>query len=182
MTIVEAALATSAASTFFDRVQIGDRFFRDGATGANNPINEVWIEAENIWNDDEEEQLYDMVGCVLSVGTGNPGVKPLNEKSWKFLSETLVKIATDTEQKAAQFEHVHRTLLKLSDKRYYRFNVEQGLQDVGLEEYKLKGQIETVTEEYLAKRTQENEIRACAQILKAKDCMEHSMIGVEDWS
>ena len=60
--------------------------------------------------------------------------------------------------------------------------MEQGLQEVGLEEYKLKGQVETATEEYLAKRAQENEIRACAQILKLKDCMEHSMIGVEDWS
>ena len=114
-------------------------YFRDGATGANNPIDDVWIEAENIWNDDEEVQLHDIIGCLVSIGTGNPGMKPLHEKSWKFLSETLVKIATDTEQKAEKFEHVHRVLLKSSDKRYYRFNVEQGLQEVGLEEHKLIG-------------------------------------------
>ena len=182
ITIVDAALATSAASIFFDRVQIGDRFFRDGATGSNNPIDDVWIEAENLWNSDDDAVINDMLGCLLSVGTGNPGMRPLQEKSWKFLSETLVQIATDTEQKAEKFEHVHRNLLKISDRRYYRFNVEQGLQDVGLEEYKLKGQIETATEEYLAKRTQENEIRACAQILKMKECMDHSMISEEDFS
>ena len=73
MTIVDAAPARSAALTFFDRVQIGDRYFRDGATGANNPIDDVWIEAGNIWNDDEEVQLQDMIGCLLSISTGNPG-------------------------------------------------------------------------------------------------------------
>ena len=109
-------------------------------------------------------------------------MKPLHEKSWKLLTETLVKIASDTEQKTENFEHVHQVLLKPSNKGYYRFNVEQGLQDVGLEEYKLTGQIETATEEYLAKRTQENEIRTCAQILKLKECIEHSIIGIEDWS
>jgi len=80
MTIVEAALATSAASTFFDLAQIGDQSFRDVGTGANNPIDEVWVEAGNIWNDDRELQLHDMVGCVLSIGTGDPGMKPLHEK------------------------------------------------------------------------------------------------------
>ena len=181
VTIVDAALATSAASTFFDRVHIGDRFFRDGATGSNNPIDDVWIEAENLWNDEGDSLIDQMLGCILSIGTGNPGMRPLHEKSWKFLSQTLVQVATDT-KKAEKFEHVHRNLLKLSDKRYYRFNVEQGLQDVGIEEYKLKGQIETATEEYLAKRTQENEIRACAQILQARRRMAHSMISEDDFS
>ncbi len=154
MTIVDAAPATSAASTFFDRVQIGDRFYCDGATSSNNPVDDVWIEAENLWNEDDDEVINSMLGCLLSIGTGNPGMRPLHEKSWKFLSQTLVQIAKDTEQKTEKFEHVHRNLLKISDKQYYRFNVEQRLQDVGLEVYKLKGQIETATEEYLAKRTQ----------------------------
>ena len=181
MTIVEAALATSAASTFFEPVQIGDRFFRDGVTGSNNPINDVWIEADNLWNDDGKALMDDMLRCLLSIGTGNPGMKRLHENSWKFLSETLIKIATDTEQKARTFEDLHRKLLN-TGKRYYRFNVEQGLQDVGPEEYKLKGQIETATEEYLGKRTEENEVRECARLMKAKECKEHSMMTEEDFS
>lgn len=182
MTIVEAALATSAAATFFDRVQINGRFFRDGGTGANNPIEQVWIEAGYIWNDDDELQLNEIVGCVLSIGTGNPRMEPFSENTWKFLSETLVNIATDTEREAVNFEHVHRVLLRTADKRYYRFNVQQGLQSVGLEEYKLKTQIETATEKYLTSSAQEIEIRACAKILRAKNFMLHSLVGVEDWS
>ncbi|KAJ5471427.1 FabD/lysophospholipase-like protein, partial [Penicillium desertorum] len=39
-TICQAALATSAATTFFDPVKIGDRTFADGGLGANNPVDE----------------------------------------------------------------------------------------------------------------------------------------------
>lgn len=181
-TIVEAALATSAAATFFDRAQIGVRFFRDGGTGANNPIEQVWIEAGYIWNDDDDVQLNDIVGRVLSIGTGDPGMIKFSENGWTIFSKTLVKIATDTEEKAGNFEHVNRVLLNPPDKQYYRFNVQQGLQGVGLQEFKLEAQIKTATEEYLEKRTQEIEIRAYAKILRAKDCMLHSLVGREDWS
>ncbi|MBE3041170.1 patatin-like phospholipase family protein, partial [Candidatus Bathyarchaeota archaeon] len=44
-TICEAALATSAATGFFDAVQIGARRYADGALGANNPVEQVEGEA-----------------------------------------------------------------------------------------------------------------------------------------
>lgn len=50
-TICDAALATSAATGFFDPVSIGARRFVDGALGANNPVDEVEGEASNIWSD-----------------------------------------------------------------------------------------------------------------------------------
>jgi predicted acylesterase/phospholipase RssA len=40
-TIYQAALATSAATTFFEPAIIGNRTFADGGLGANNPVNEV---------------------------------------------------------------------------------------------------------------------------------------------
>ena len=43
-TIVEAALATSVAPSFFDEVKIGGEVFVDGALGANNPANEAFKE------------------------------------------------------------------------------------------------------------------------------------------
>lgn len=45
--IWEACRATSAATSFFDPIAIG-RYgeFVDGATGANNPIRELWIQAQ----------------------------------------------------------------------------------------------------------------------------------------
>jgi len=42
--IWEAARATSAATSFFNPITIGTESFVDGATGANNPINELWTE------------------------------------------------------------------------------------------------------------------------------------------
>ena len=45
-TICEAALATSAATSFFEPVHIGARKYVDGALGANNPVDEVEGEAQ----------------------------------------------------------------------------------------------------------------------------------------
>jgi predicted acylesterase/phospholipase RssA len=42
-TILEAACATSAATSFFEPVTIAMRKHVDGGLVANNPINEVWI-------------------------------------------------------------------------------------------------------------------------------------------
>jgi predicted acylesterase/phospholipase RssA len=47
--ICEAALATSAATGFFDAVSIGGRKFIDGAIRANIPVDEVEGEATSIW-------------------------------------------------------------------------------------------------------------------------------------
>lgn len=46
--ICQAALATSAATTFFEPVSIGDRSFADSGLGANNLVDEVEGEASNI--------------------------------------------------------------------------------------------------------------------------------------
>lgn len=45
VTILEAALATSAATGFFDPVRIGARQYVDGALGANKPVEQVEREA-----------------------------------------------------------------------------------------------------------------------------------------
>jgi hypothetical protein len=74
-TICEAALATSAASTFFDVVPIGNRSFTDGGTGANNPVDQVEGEASNIWCEYTGD-LKPLVKCFISIGTGYPGLKP----------------------------------------------------------------------------------------------------------
>jgi hypothetical protein len=47
-TILEAALATSAATSYFEPVIINGLKFVDGALGAKNPVDEVWNEAQNI--------------------------------------------------------------------------------------------------------------------------------------
>ncbi|KAL3426622.1 phosphorylase superfamily protein [Phlyctema vagabunda] len=115
--IWEACRATSVASTFFDPITVGryNEEFVDGATGANNPVWEVWDQAQ--------------LGDVFHIGA------------------TLVEIATETEQTAEKFR---RDKSQLDDRgQYYRFNVDRGLEDIGLEELKKTKEIAAATRRYV---------------------------------
>ncbi|KAK5452828.1 hypothetical protein LTS15_006976 [Exophiala xenobiotica] len=164
-TISEAALATSAATGFFDSVSIGAREFVDGALGVNNPVEEVEGEASDIWCA-ETGAVQPLVKCFISVGTGNPGKKAMEDKLLKFLSKTLVQIVTETEDTAKRF--VARWRQHYDQSRYFRLNVEQGLQDIGLAEYKEQGRIEAATDQYLDEQQQIFRMRDCVENLKAK--------------
>lgn len=111
--------------------------------------------------------LAPLVKCFLSLGTGNPGKKPVEEKAWKFLSETLVDITTETEETARKF--IERWRQAFESKRYFRLNVEQGLQEVGVAEYKDRAIIESETESYLNHMAQKSQVRACVGGLATKE-------------
>jgi predicted acylesterase/phospholipase RssA len=164
-TICQAALATSAATTFFEPVSIGNRSFADGGLGANNPVDEVEGEASNIWCS-ETGDLKPLVKCFISIGTGNPGKKPFENGIIKFLGQTVVQIATETENTEKKF--ISRWAWHFDEKRYFRFNVEQGLQEIGLEEHKKMGAIEAATEGYLTHMAQKLRVRDCIQNLRLK--------------
>ncbi|KAJ6181424.1 protein kinase subdomain-containing protein [Penicillium canescens] len=164
-TICEAALATSAATTFFEPVSIGDRSFADGGLGANNPVDEVEGEASNIWCS-ETGDLKPLVKCFISIGTGHPGKKPFEDSILKFLGQTVVQIATETENTERRF--IARWARHFDEKRYFRFNVEQGLQEIGLDEYKKKGVMKAATEGYLTHIAQKFRVRDCIQNLRLK--------------
>ncbi|OQE92658.1 hypothetical protein PENNAL_c0007G04566 [Penicillium nalgiovense] len=164
-TIYQAALATSAATTFFEPVSIGDRSFADGGLGANNPVDEVEVEASSIWCP-ETGDLKQLVKCFISIGTGNPGKKPFEHSILKFLGQTVVQIATETENTERRF--IARWARLFDEKRYFRFNVEQGLQEIGLEEYMKKGAIEAATESYLTHMAQKFRVRDCIQNMQLK--------------
>ncbi|KAJ5818925.1 Acyl transferase/acyl hydrolase/lysophospholipase [Penicillium riverlandense] len=146
-TICEAALATSAATRFFDPVTIGDRQFVDGAFGANNPIEE----------------------CIVSVGTGDPGQGAIDDNILNFLSKTLVRMATKPESTERRF--LARWNNEYREHRYFRFNVDQGLQDVRMTEYDKRSLIESATHDYLHHSAQKDDIRNCISNLVSKDEM-----------
>ncbi|KAI9763277.1 MAG: hypothetical protein M1839_006524, partial [Geoglossum umbratile] len=164
-TICEAALATSAATGFFDAVSIGARQFVDGAIGANTPVDEVEGEAADIWCSGTGD-LKPLVKCFVSIGTGNLGKKAIEDNMLSFLSKTLVEIATETEDTERKF--VARWAKHFDEKRYFRFNVDQGLEEVGLAEYKEQGRIEAATAEFLRHQAQKFQMRDCAQNLQQK--------------
>lgn len=173
-TIWEAALATSAATTFFDIAWIGTRKFADGALGANNPVDEVEDEASNIWCS-ETADLQRQVKCFVSIGTGHPGKKTLEDKIMKFPSQMLVDLTTETERTADKF--ISRWRYPFDMNCYFRFNVQQGLQDVGLAEYQEQGLIEAATYEYLIQQEQKSRMRKCVMNLWPKgECTSQNLL------
>jgi hypothetical protein len=169
-TICEAALATSAATGYFESAIIGNRQFVDGAFGANNPVEEVEEEAADIWCTTSRD-LKPLVKCFLSVGTGCPLAIPMDDGMIKFLSKTLVRMATKPESTERRF--MARWSSELRQKRIFRFNVDQGLQGVHMTEYQKRSLIESATQDYLHHSTQKDRIRECILNLAGKKGMLH---------
>lgn len=165
-TICEAALATSAATRYFDSVTIGSQQFVDGAFGANNPIEEVEEEAADIWCT-ASRALKPLVKCFVSVGTGNPARVPIDDNVLKFLSKTLVRMATKPESTERRF--MARWSNEIKGKRCFRFNVEQGLQQVHMTEFEKRNVIESATYAYLHHSSQKSNIRDCIKNLSTKE-------------
>lgn len=144
VTVWEAARATSAGTTLFDEIAIGSngRKFLDGATRANNPIHELWKEAQMLWNN---QPLEEQVQCIVSIGSGIPRTGEFKTGIVEIY-HTLKQIATETERNADEFAQHHQGL----DDRgaYIRLNVQQGLQDVAVEDSKSRPLIAAATERY----------------------------------
>jgi predicted acylesterase/phospholipase RssA len=165
-TIWEACRATSAAPSFFDSITIG-RFgeeFIDGATGANNPVRELWDQAQIIWG---PAPLEGRVKCLVSIGTGVPSLKPFRNDVL-HMGKALLAIATDTEQSAERFRR--ERLLLDSTRRYYRFNVLRGLEDIGLQETKKVDEMAAATRRYINSQEVRMQMQACAANIAGREC------------
>ncbi|EON69655.1 hypothetical protein W97_08936 [Coniosporium apollinis CBS 100218] len=167
-TILEAALATSAAPTYFSDVAIKGSKFVDGALGANNPALEVEEEASDLWCE-ETGNLQPLVKCFISVGTGHPGIRSVSDKGLKHLLETLQKEASETESTNEKFLSRWRDYVEKG--RCFRFNVDHGLGSVRLEEFEEQDLVRAATSTYLQKRGTIGEVRACVENLRMKECM-----------
>ncbi|KAH0396665.1 phospholipase, patatin family protein, partial [Aureobasidium melanogenum] len=160
--IWEAARATSAASTFFDSITIGDpgQRFLDGGTGANNPIRHLWGEAVDLLS--RQESLPNNLGCLISIGTGQPGYKRF-EETVQGIGKALLEIATETETTANEFHRYQSGLFE--NKICFRFNVPRGLGDIGLAETEQISAIKSMTSDYLQTEAVQGDIRMCVKQL-----------------
>lgn len=129
-------------------------------------MDEVEGEASDIWCSGTGD-LKPLVKCFVSIGTGNPGKKSMEDNMLKFLSGTLVELATQTENTEKRF--IAKWRQHFEEKRYFRFNVDQGLQGVGLAEYQEQGTIEAATDGYLDHQAQEFRVRDCIRNLRLKE-------------
>lgn len=164
-TIWEAALATSAAPTFFERIYIGDEGmkeeFIDGGLGCNNPVRCLVEEAAKEFGPNGK------VNCIVSIGTGKPMVSGFKAPGFlqravpSALIHVLKNMATDSEAEALRMEGRFRNCPGL----YHRLNVEHGLQMVSLEEWEKLGEVRTHTKAYLNDDTVSREIDAIVDAL-----------------
>jgi len=170
-TIWEAARATSAAPRFFKRILIGDpgmeEEFVDAGLGCNNPTKQLIQEASQELSSDA------LVGCIVSIGTGQPKVSGFAKPS-AFqrilpleLIEVLKGIATDTEKVARDMEDRFRMCPGL----YHRLNVDRGLDEISLEEWQRLGEVRTHTERYIRQSHVDRSIDAIVNALVGKAAM-----------
>lgn len=82
------------------------------------------------------------------------------------LGRTLVNLATETEKTARIFAENHPDFRAEGRERYFRFNVSDGLQDVGLEEYQKTGQLAAATTRYLNRYEVLKDLKASIKSLK----------------
>lgn len=159
-TIWQAARATTAAPLYFPPMRCGHplRTYVDGGISHNNnPIRALWDEAKKVWGKTSRS-----IGCIVSIGTGVPALKSTGNTG-KSIIENLVKISTDTHEMAKNFANDMENLPTTEAIAYFRFNVEQGLQDVKLEEWKSFDALGGATDEYL--NTRRSKIDKCANAI-----------------
>ena len=164
--IWEAARATTAAPTFFKCIAIGEEGrtkeeFLDGGLRYNNPAYQVIDEGRAVFGDGSR------LGCLVSIGTGHPGVIGMSKPDGfqKVLPTDLIgvlkRIATNCEETA----HELAKQFKDTPHRYFRYNVTHGAGKVSLEEWEKMKDIEAYTKSYMEEVDISASIDAVVKIL-----------------
>jgi len=163
--IWEAASATAAAPIYFKPVKFGRHGEKwcDGGLRRNNPINEALAELDR-----HEDLNRRDIGCLVSIGTGVSKISSVSSNLAVFLKQS-VDMMTDSEEIADQFATSRRGQELAKSKRYFRFSVPQGLQDLEMDEWKTIEEMRAMTTEYLRKIGSGQAIAECAASLLNPD-------------
>ncbi len=154
--IWQACRATSAAPTFFPPMEIGNPpvTYVDGGMGYNNPIRALIQETSHMWRPSERK-----IGCIVSIGTGVLTSRDIG-RTIPPLFKKLAEMATDTEKVARDIDKEMKDKYGDEQKVYFRFNVQHGLEQVGLEEWREMDRTKVATQEYL--RSDWSRVEACS--------------------
>ncbi|KAI1460122.1 acyl transferase/acyl hydrolase/lysophospholipase [Annulohypoxylon moriforme] len=136
--IWQVARATSAATTFFKSIQLGrDKIeFIDAGFGHNNPCEALIAEAR------QQFPGYSRL-LVLSIGTGFNGVVRVTN-NLRSVIKALGKMATTSNQVAERMNELYG-----DDGQYFRFNVDRGLDDITISDWKNTSRVSAHTSNYL---------------------------------
>ncbi|KAF7924653.1 uncharacterized protein EAE97_010604 [Botrytis byssoidea] len=132
--IWQVARATTAAPTYFKPFQLLNERFVDGGYGHNNPTSRTFAEVEQVHG-------KGTVAITLSIGTGRPTkVQPIARQNSGLISHyrQMIKYTATT---TTDSEHTHEYVKALTADRctYERFNVDGGLGDIDLGEWRVHG-------------------------------------------
>ncbi|KAJ7854588.1 FabD lysophospholipase-like protein [Mycena olivaceomarginata] len=118
--------------------------FVDGGMGYKNPTAALLLEAKVLFPDRQ-------IACIISLGTGQPHTINVPKPSLlhRFIPLDIVKaiqkIATDCEKEHQSLAHRFNGVAKV----YFRFNVEQGMQDIQLNQWEKLGNVAANTRQYI---------------------------------
>ncbi|KAJ6614228.1 FabD/lysophospholipase-like protein [Mycena sp. CBHHK59/15] len=165
--IWEAARATTAAPTVFKAIKIGapgmEEVFIDGGVGRNNPTAQVLEEAELIFP-------TRLLACVISIGTGHPKTIqiPTPSRIQRLIplevARAMISMTTDCEKTHQEMARRFRDTPDV----YFRFNVEQGLQGVKLNQWDRLGEVLTHTRKYMLLEPVNQQLAKSVQVLLDK--------------
>jgi hypothetical protein len=96
-----------------------------------------------------------------------PLLKPFKDNVL-HIGETLVAIATETEQTAESFQR-EQGLLDTTG-QYYRFNVLRRLEDIRLEEANKVKEMAAATQRYISSHEVYKQMQACASSIAGREC------------
>ena len=159
--IWEVARATSAAPSYFKSTRLSQARYYDAAVNLNNPSWEVLNEVNLL-----AEKSRGAVDLLLSIGGGN---SKANNRKVKFGNDSLLQdLANISDVVHKKVEHESKQQLF----HYYRFDVSEGLQEAGMNDWKPKPsgsitleRIQEATSQYLNQTKVSEVIRECAERL-----------------
>ncbi|UZP43060.1 hypothetical protein NXS19_010876 [Fusarium pseudograminearum] len=186
-TIWEAVRATSAATTIFEPFVHGPpgkqiRYI-DAGFGYNNPSDLILQEARSLWEGDHYLSLHTDVGVFLSLGTGMGKIVRMdNDTVMEGLSAKIrapVKAIEVMKNIVTGTATIHRNVAEqfgINSVRYYRFDVDQGLEAVKLFDYKKTEDMEADTLAYLDDIKVGKELKRCVEVMKVLPLREPSLL------
>jgi hypothetical protein len=155
--IWEAGRATCAIGLAFKPIQIGQSVFHDDGGGTFNPSPTALDEAVSEWPGRE-------IGVFVSVGTGKrPKNTDSNSSVWYegFLgdfAEARKRLIAKIEGCETIHEYMrteHLTKRGVSIENYYRFNVEVGVGEFGMNEWNRLAEISNSTRQYMQRHDEQ---------------------------
>jgi hypothetical protein len=119
------------------------------------------------WPTKGNEHIDANIKCLVSIGTGVQRTYPFGDNLLE-VANTLKLIATETESTAELFAREHYNMDEES--RYFRFNVMNGLEHIGLEEHQKRDDIAAATRQYVESQAVLKQIEACVDALSEREC------------